>query len=147
MLKKIVFGVGCAILVLNCPPRLSAEETAQVVKANDQDPAAAVEAWLAAVDGGRYDQSWETASAYFKSMVSKEQWVSLAAAVRNPLGNLVSRSVNEKQFQSALPGAPDGQYCILSFKTVFGNKASAIETVTTMKDKDGQWRVAGYFIK
>ncbi|MGB5422961.1 MAG: DUF4019 domain-containing protein [Desulfobacterales bacterium] len=27
------------------------------------------------------------------------------------------------------------------------NKASAVETITPMLDKDGQWRVSGYYIK
>lgn len=27
------------------------------------------------------------------------------------------------------------------------NKKSAIETVTPMMDKDGKWRVSGYYIK
>ena len=33
------------------------------------------------------------------------------------------------------------------YSTDFENKASAIETVTTTLDKDGFWRVSGYFIK
>ena len=27
------------------------------------------------------------------------------------------------------------------------NKKNGIETVTPMKDKDGEWRVSGYFVK
>jgi len=30
---------------------------------------------------------------------------------------------------------------------VFANKKAAVETVTPMKDTDGQWRVSGYFIR
>ena len=30
---------------------------------------------------------------------------------------------------------------------VGGTPASAVETVTPMKDPDGEWRVSGYFIK
>ncbi|MFA6357972.1 MAG: DUF4019 domain-containing protein [Candidatus Omnitrophota bacterium] len=52
-----------------------------------------------------------------------------------------------KKYQKTIPAAPDEEYYILSFNTVFGNKASAIETVTVMKDQDGQWRLAGYFVR
>jgi len=36
---------------------------------------------------------------------------------------------------------------IVQFDTAFENKRSAIETVTVMPQKDGQWKIAGYFIK
>lgn len=51
------------------------------------------------------------------------------------------------RYRTSVPGAPDGEYVVVQFKTSFDKKAKAIETVTPMKDPDGQWRVAGYFIK
>ena len=33
------------------------------------------------------------------------------------------------------------------FESSFEHKASAVETVTPMKDADGTWRVSGYYIK
>ena len=42
---------------------------------------------------------------------------------------------------------PDGNYIVLQYDTLFENKAAAVETVTLSQDSDGQWRVAGYFIK
>ena len=48
---------------------------------------------------------------------------------------------------SSIPGAPDGEYVVIQFKTSFENKKSGIETVTPMLDKDGKWRVSGYYIK
>jgi hypothetical protein len=41
----------------------------------------------------------------------------------------------------------DIDYRSTSFASSFENKKSAIETVTPMMDKDGTWRVSGYFIK
>jgi hypothetical protein len=52
-----------------------------------------------------------------------------------------------KNFATSLPGAPDGEYVIIQFATSFENKTSAVETITPMMDKDGQWRVSGYYIK
>ena len=51
------------------------------------------------------------------------------------------------QYTTTAPGAPDGEYVIIQFESAFEHKASAIETVTPMRDKDGQWRVSGYFLK
>ena len=52
-----------------------------------------------------------------------------------------------RTYVTELPGAPDGQYVVIQFKTAFANKQSAIETVTPMLEEDGRWLVAGYFIK
>jgi len=35
---------------------------------------------------------------------------------------------------------------VIQYETAFENR-TAIETVTPVKEKDGTWRVAGYFIK
>jgi ribosomal protein S17E len=53
----------------------------------------------------------------------------------------------KSQESSSLPGAPDGKYVVMSFKTSFEHKKSAVETVTFMLDKNGKWSAAGYFIK
>jgi hypothetical protein len=50
-------------------------------------------------------------------------------------------------YKTSLPGAPDGDYVVIQFVTSFGNKKSAIETVTPMLEKDGSWRVSGYYIR
>jgi hypothetical protein len=68
-------------------------------------------------------------------------------AVRKPLGKLVTRKVKTKTYRTSLPGAPDGEYVVIEFETSFENKKWAVETVTPMMDKDGKWRVSGYYIK
>ena len=107
----------------------------------------AAELWLAKVDEGKYGGSWKEAAQYFKNAVKQDQWEHSLRNVRKPLGNLISRKVKSKTYQTSLPGAPDGEYVVIQFETSFENKKSAIETVTPMRDKDGQWRVAGYFIR
>ena len=66
--------------------------------------------------------------------------------VRQPLGKTVSRQLASSHYETSLPGAPDGEYVVIQFNTVFDNKQSAVETVTSVLD-DGKWKVAGYFIK
>jgi hypothetical protein len=66
---------------------------------------------------------------------------------RKPLGSLISRKLKSAQPMTELPGAPDGQYVLMQFETSFTNKKSAVETVTFMLEKDGQWKSGGYFIK
>ncbi len=116
----------------------------------DEVPAVAEEStlsWLSLTDQGQYEQSWSDAAPLFQSAISSDDWVRSLEAVRSPLGQLKSRAVSSATFSRTLPGAPDGEYVVFQFSTSFGNKASAIETVTAMKDQGEVWRVAGYYIK
>ncbi|MEE4216846.1 MAG: DUF4019 domain-containing protein [Xanthomonadales bacterium] len=124
--------------------------TSGIVMASDtkEDQALAVATqWLGLVDEQKYDESWESAASFFKQAVSQEQWGQAVSAAMAPFGALLSRELRSKQFTTSLPGAPDGEYVVIQFTATFENKASAVETITPMLDSDGQWRVAGYFVK
>ncbi len=108
---------------------------------------AATGKWLALVDSGNYGQSWKEAAQYFRDAVTEAKWAQTLEQVRDPLGKLVSREVKSAVNKTSLPGAPDGEYVLIEFQASFENKKSAIETVTSMLEKDGTWRIAGYFIK
>jgi hypothetical protein len=104
-------------------------------------------AWLGLTDTGQYESSWDSASALFKAAVSKKDLEKSLSAVRTPIGALETREMATSKFSTTLPGAPDGEYVVFQFNSSFEHKATALETVTAMKDADGAWRVAGYFIK
>jgi hypothetical protein len=103
--------------------------------------------WLALVDSGKYADSWQEASQLFKAAITKEQWQSKLRASRDPLGKLLSRKLKSATYAKTLPGAPDGEYVVIQYESSFEHKQSAVETVTPTLDKDGQWRVSGYFIR
>jgi hypothetical protein len=107
----------------------------------------AAKKWLALVDNEKYAESWKEASDLFKNTVQSDLWVASLKALREPLGKLISRKVKSEVYKTTLPGAPDGQYVVIEFKSSFEHKKTAVETVTPMLGKDGIWRVSGYFIK
>jgi len=107
----------------------------------------AAEKWLATVDAGKYAASWNEAAELFRNAVKPEQWEQSVQAVRKPLGKTISRKVQMKVYKTSLPGAPDGEYVVIRFETSFENKKAAIETVTPMMEKDGKWRVSGYYMQ
>ena len=82
----------------------------------------------------------------FRNAIKKESWNQMVISVRTKLGKLEKRDVKSQKYQTSVPGAPDGEYVIIEFSTVFEKKKAAIETVTMMLDQD-RWRVSGYFIK
>jgi len=105
------------------------------------------ESWLALTDAGKYADSWAQAAEAFKGAVTTDQWVGALNTVRTPLGKLISRKLKSATYTKNLPNAPVGEYVVLQFESTFENKASAQELLTPMLEKDGKWRVSGYFIK
>jgi hypothetical protein len=139
ILRLLVVLAVCMTICCGAAAAASGEKEAAAV--------AAAERWLTLIDEGKYAESWNDAAGYFKAAIKQDQWEQSLQAVRKPLGALVSRKLMSKAYQTSLPGAPDGEYVVIQFQTSFQNKKSAIETVTPMRDKDGKWRVSGYFIK
>jgi len=124
------------------------EQKEQVIGVDAEKAAVeAAEAWLGLVDSGKYSQSWDEAAEYVKTLVSKEIWQNSIKGARGPLGKIISRELKSKRYSASVPGAPHGRYVIIQYKTSFENKDSAIETVTPMLEKDGKWKVSGYYIK
>ena len=103
--------------------------------------------WLKVVDSGSYAQSWEETASGFKAAVTRPQWEQAMRANRAPLGAVQSRKLLSATYTTQLPGAPDGEYVVLQYDASFAHKKTAIETVTPVMDKDGKWRVSGYYIK
>lgn len=121
-----------------------------LAKASEADEAAAEKAalsWLSLVDAAEYPESWTEAASSFKSAVKKTQWEEQVKLAREPLGKIISRTVKTRKYATSLPGVPDGEYVVIQFETKFANKSQAVETITPQKEKDGQWKVSGYFIR
>ena len=108
---------------------------------------ALAEAWLAGVDAGDYARSWNEAAEFFQKSITAEAWGEDLTKFRKSLGAVKTRKIREMKEAKTLPGAPDGKYWIMQFDTSFAAKAEAVETVTFMLEKDGAWKVTGYFIR
>jgi hypothetical protein len=102
--------------------------------------------WLALVDDGDYSKSWERAAVIFRAMEAKVEWQTKLNTYRTPLGKVSERNVKSKQFTKTLPDAPEGEYFVIQYETIFTNKQTVTETVTSVLEKDGKWKVAGYYI-
>jgi hypothetical protein len=115
--------------------------------AAEKDAVEAAEAWLSILDSGQYAKSRDEAATYLRNTVTKEQWEASLQPIRKRLGKFVSRKVLSKEYKSSIPNAPPGKYVIIQFQTRFQNTTAAVETVTPMLEKDGKWRVSGYYVK
>lgn len=106
----------------------------------------AASAWVSLIDAKRWDESWTSAGSLFRSRMPEANWASAIQPVRDPLGPVSSRSMLNVTNATSLPGAPDGNYQVVQFKTTFANKKDATETVVLACEPLG-WKVDGYFIR
>lgn len=140
--RKVIAALAAATASTAAPAAFAGAEADAVAAAR-----AAAEAWLAALDAADYGATWDAAAALFRNAVPRAGWEQAARATRGPLGALQQRQLAGAQFTRTLPGAPDGEYVVIQYRTRFEHKAAAVETVTPMRDADGAWRVSGYFIR
>ena len=107
----------------------------------------AVKVWLEQVDGEHYGESWDEAAEFFRGAVTRDNWIQAMQTIRKPLGKNLSRELISSTYRTSLPGAPEGEYVVVQFKSSFENNDSVIETITPALGKDGKWHTSGYFIK
>ena len=143
--KPIVLHLVAGSVVLGLVLGIALRAFAQ--QAPEQLAQQSAESWLALLDSGKYAESWQQAASLFKAHVTKDDWQKMLGATLGPLGKNTSRKLKSAKYATSLPGAPDGEYVVIQYESSFEHKQSAIETITPMLDKDGQWRVSGYFIK
>ena len=62
--------------------------------------------------------------------MTEDQWTQKVGPARQELGALVSRKVKSAKYLTSVPGAPDGEYVVIQYRSSFEHKKSAVETVT-----------------
>ena len=137
------------LLAAACSP--AAEQATQpalvvIPPPSDTSAHAAALAWLAVIDAGRYESSWEHASVAARSVFPRDQWSNSIRAVRSRLGTLQARELAAIRDVADMPGAPGGRYVLVEYRTQFANDPAAVEQVILISE-DGVWRGFGYSVR
>lgn len=104
--------------------------------------------WLAKTDQVNAAASYEAAGSKFRDAVTVDRWTEALQRARAPLGALEQRTIFNTTFDKKLPeGGPEGEYALVMYRTAFAKKTDSVETITLEREKDGVWRVIGYFIR
>jgi hypothetical protein len=133
---------------------VSCSSLAQTMMPGQREALNAAERWLVPLDAQRYGDAWSMASESFKAKVPRDTFRDGIAKIRKDYGKLVKRSGEKMAFRGDMPTPDQGdvqpkpgvEVAILFDATFAGNK-QAQEEVTMVLEKDGVWRVAGYYIK
>ncbi|MBC5784191.1 DUF4019 domain-containing protein [Ramlibacter sp. USB13] len=103
----------------------------------------AAHGWLLLLDRKDWGTAWDASSGVFRQNVPLGTWMDNVPRVREPYGALVERTPGIAVYKKTLPGRPEGDYVTVVFVTKFANR-EVEETVTTVRESDGRWRVTGY---
>ncbi len=116
----------------------------------DPDVARAREAalaWLALVDAGRFDATWDEAATSFQKGQKKADWSKGLGSTRPTMGKLISRTFRNFQIRTALPSLPPDKYITIRFTSVFEKHQAGAESVTLVKDGARGFRMMSYFVE
>ena len=123
-------------------------DTAQAVDVEAETAAAqeAATAWLAILDAGEYEETWNEAAAAFQAAVTVGDWVAAVVQARSDFEPFGERTLLGSEYMTDIPNAPPGEYVVFQFRASVDGDRTVIETLTPMKE-DGTWKVSGYFVR
>jgi hypothetical protein len=133
---------------------VAAGAAAQTMMPAQREALNAAERWLVPVDAQRYNDAWAMAAESFKAKVPRDSFRDGIARIRKDYGKVVKRSGEKMAFRGDVP-APDqgdptpkpGAEVAILFDAAFAGNKQAQEEITMVYEKDGVWRVAGYYIR
>ena len=138
--RRRVLGGVVALAALAAIPAGGQDPRASIVAATARD-------WLVLVDRGDARAARNVAAAKFRDAAPEDRWAKALAAQRGQRGKVLQRTLASTRFERSFPGAPEGEYAVLAFRTAFENAPGGTETVTLERETDGIWRVVGYVIQ
>jgi hypothetical protein len=99
--------------------------------------------WIAQIDAGQYDESYDAGCVALHEKVKSDQWVLVLRTLRPPWGSVVSRKEISHVYKPDGFEGLDGECMVITYETAFQNLNDALEVVV-LKWEDGRWRGAGY---
>ena len=144
LIGGLVMSVLAILLVLSSPMIEQGDNAhpAQAVAASDAEVESAARDWLALVDKGQWQESFDAAGASFRDVNTVEGWSKASSQVRTPLGTVQSRELIEVKYVNAPPRG----FRSVAFFTIFSDGGQMIELVTLEREGTG-WRAVGYIIE
>ena len=108
---------------------------------------AATLAWLELADAGNGPATYGAAAQRFRDAMPEAQWSAALRSARDRFGPMKRRTFVLVRTPEPRKDTPPGEFLVVMFRTEFGLRESATETLTLEREADGRWRVVGYLIR
>lgn len=141
-MRPTLILIGCLPLLLaGAPLTAPGPDRADAPQTDPRVEAATT--WLEHLDRGEFEESWESASPQTRSVFPRAAWISTLREARRGLEAPEEREVVEATEVATAPGAPDGEYARVTFRSRFASR-TLDESVTLVRSEEETWRVFGY---
>jgi len=100
--------------------------------------------WLSKINHNNYESGYNLLSNETKNKFDKETWIKLISELMVEFGDLNSRIVTSKEFQSEIEGLEDGFYVFISYKSDYENTDKHQEFIILKQNDKAQWKILDY---
>jgi hypothetical protein len=129
---------------INFIPRTGSAPTAFDVQLGKGQ--ASVNSWLALWANSKCKESFSALSSLSRDGISEQDWSNYCARLNKGLGANKSRNLIAAAFSRSLPDKTDRPLAILAYNSSFENVPSAVELISLMLEKEGNWSITNYLL-
>ncbi len=129
----------------NTTPQQQLPEPSAGTQAQQQEALAAARQYLADIDHGHYDKTWESAGPALRDMTNRFMWTNTLKLARKALDPPPKRELEGFGFTPRIDvNLPEGDYVLVQFTGLRGQVR--VTEKLTMQKHEGRWGIIGYFI-
>jgi pyruvate/2-oxoacid:ferredoxin oxidoreductase alpha subunit len=100
--------------------------------------------WLNDVNHNQYENAYQLLSKEVKMQVEKEPWIALINELMLEFGDLESRTVTQRNFQSQIEGMEDGFYVFIEYSSQYENTKEHTEYLLLKQNDKAKWEIFDY---
>jgi hypothetical protein len=100
----------------------------------------AAQTWMALLDSGQFEKSYEHLGAETQKTMTRENWVTYLDKTRKPLGQISSRKLIKTEDEKSTTAAVN-KSVVLRYESSYRNQKPIVEEFAVMQEPDGNWRV------
>ena len=136
-MKRILILV---IWILSCSTMSAQKYTDQYIKDADKVGLS----WLKDINHNQYENAYQLLSKEHKAKYPEEIWIVLINELMLEFGNLESRTVTQRDFQSQIEGMEDGFYVFIEYNSNYKNTKKHTEYLILKQNDKAKWEIFDY---
>ena len=100
--------------------------------------------WLNDINHNQYENAYNLLSKEVQATYPKEIWIAQINELMLECGNLESRRVTQRNFQSQIEGMEDGFYVFIEYSSQYENTKEHTEYLLLKQNDKAKWEIFDY---
>jgi len=100
--------------------------------------------WLNDINHNQYENAYNLLTKEYKAKYPQEIWIVLINELMLEFGNLESRTVTQRDFQSQVEGMEDGFYVFIEYSSQYENTKEHTEYLLLKQNDKAKWKIFDY---